>query len=126
MQDETSRNILARHIGVDSFSCFVVAYLGWKARHVVQDLIDATIGRRKNAMPVAYEGRMFTYQPEAQRIALFFVAYQLKNTYDTIVWNDGLIFILHHVLTLFTTVSSLFLSDNLTNTLSISMKKLSN
>jgi len=107
LQDETSRNILARHIGVDSFSCFVVAYLGWKARHVVQDLIDATIGRRKNAMPVAYEGRMFTYQPEAQRIALFFVAYQLKNTYDTIVWNDGLVFILHHVLTLFTTWGAL-------------------
>ena len=72
---------------------------------MVKDLIDATIGRKKNAMPVAYEGRMFTYQPESQRITLFFTAYQLKNTYDTIVWNDGMLFIAHHVLTLFTVVS---------------------
>ena len=50
-----------------------------QARHVVQDLIDATLGRRKNAMPVAYEGRLFTYHPEAQRITLYFFAYQLKN-----------------------------------------------
>jgi len=113
LEDETSRNILARHIGVDAFSCFIVAYLGWTARHVIQDITDATIGGKKNAMPVAYEGRMFTYHPEAQRITLFFVAYQLKNTYDTIVWNDGLIFILHHVLTLFTTVSYVYLlQDN--------------
>ena len=71
-------------------------------------MVDATLRRRKNAMPVAFEGRMFTYQPEAQRIALFFVAYQLKNTYDTIAWNDGIIFIIHHILTLFTTVRFCF------------------
>lgn len=107
LEDETNRKILARHIGVDAFSCFVVAYLGWKARHVVQNLIDATIGRKKNAMPVAYEGRMFTYQPEAQRVALFFASFQVKNTYDTIIWNDGLLFIVHHFLTLFTTWGAL-------------------
>jgi len=107
LKDDTNRKILARHIGIDAFSCFVVAYLGWKARHLVQDLVDATIGRKKNAMPVAYEGRMFTYQPEAQRITLFFVAYQLKNTYDTIVWNDGVLFIIHHALTLCTTWGAL-------------------
>ena len=116
MEDETNRNILARHIGVDAVSAFVVTYLGWSARHVVQDLIDATIGGKKNAMPIAYEGRMFTYQPEAQRLTLFFVAYQLKNTYDTIVWNDGALFIAHHALTLLTTVSSFVSSrDNLTS-----------
>jgi len=107
LEDDIGRKVLARHVGVDAVSCFVVAYLGWTGRHVVQDLIDATIGGKKNAMPVAYEGRMFTYQPVAQRIALFFVAYQIKNTYDTIVWNDGIIFILHHVLTLFTTWGAL-------------------
>lgn len=108
LDDATNRNILSRHIGVDAFSCFVVAILGWNARHVVNDMVDATLRRRKNAMPVAFEGRMFTYQPEAQRIALFFVAYQLKNTYDTIAWNDGIIFIIHHILTLFTTVRFCF------------------
>lgn len=101
LEDETNRNILARHIGVDSISCFAVTYLGWKARHVVQDVVDAAwFG--KNSMPKAYEGRMFQYRPESARITLFFFAYQLKNTYDTIVWNDGPEFVLHHMLTLFT------------------------
>eukprot|EP00533_Pseudo-nitzschia_delicatissima_P001746 CAMPEP_0116079488 /NCGR_PEP_ID=MMETSP0327-20121206/1168_1 /TAXON_ID=44447 /ORGANISM="Pseudo-nitzschia delicatissima, Strain B596" /LENGTH=304 /DNA_ID=CAMNT_0003570115 /DNA_START=146 /DNA_END=1060 /DNA_ORIENTATION=+ len=105
--DETNRNILARHVGVDAFSAFVVTYFGWKGRHVVQDLIDATIGGKKGAMPVAYEGRMFTYHPESQRVVLYFVAYQLKNTYDTIIWNDGALFIAHHILALCTTVGAL-------------------
>lgn len=107
LENETSRHILARHIGVDTLSCFVVAFLGWKARYVVQPLVDATIGGKKNAMPVAYEGRMFTYHPECQRLILFFVAYQIKNTYDTIVWNDGILFIVHHILTLLTSWGAL-------------------
>ena len=102
LDNETNRNILARHVGVDAFSCFVVAFLGYQARHLVKDMIDATLNRKVNAMPVAYESRMFMYQPEAARITLFFFAYQIKNTYDTIVWNDGIEFIMHHVLTLFT------------------------
>lgn len=107
-EEEVNRNILARHVGVDAFSCFVVAILGYQSRHVVQDMIDATVGRIRGAMPVGgYEARMFTYHPEAQRITLFFVAYQLKNTYDTIMWNDGIIFIIHHVLTLLTTWGAL-------------------
>lgn len=107
LEDEINRQILARHIGVDAFSCFAVAFLGMKARHIVQDLIDATIGGKRGAMPVAYEGRIFTYQPEAQRIALYFVAFQLKNTYDTLVWNDGALFVAHHILTLLTTWGAL-------------------
>jgi hypothetical protein len=102
LDNETNRNILARHIGVDALSCFVVAILGYQARHIVQDMVDAVLKRKSNAMPVAYENRMFMYQPEAARITLFFFAYQIKNTYDTIVWNDGIEFIMHHVLTLFT------------------------
>lgn len=99
LEDETNRNILARHIGVDALSCFVVAYLGWRARHVLQEMIDAVIWR-KNSMPIAYENRMYKYHPEACRIVLYFFAYQVKNTYDTIVWNDGPEFIAHHLLTL--------------------------
>jgi hypothetical protein len=108
-ENETNRNILARHVGVDAFSCFVVAYLGWKARHLMHDIIDASTGVRSGkgddkshgkGLGSSYEGRMFTYQPEAARICLFFFAYQVKNTYDTIVWNDGPEFIAHHILTL--------------------------
>jgi hypothetical protein len=106
LEDETNRNILARHIGVDSFSCFVIAYLGWKARHIVQEMIDAVVWRKKS-MPKAYENRMFKYHPEACRICLYFLAYQVKNTIDTVIWNDGPEFIAHHVLTLFTAYGAL-------------------
>lgn len=107
LEDATNRAILARHVGVDTLSCFVVAILGWKASHINQDMVDAVL-RGKKSMPVAYENRVFKYHPEAVRIALFFLAYQLKNTYDTIIWNDGPEFIAHHLLTLATTWGALF------------------
>ena len=97
---QVNRYILARHLGVDTFSCFVVATLGWKARHSAKDLVDAAF-RKPGAMPAAgAEGRMFTYQPAAFRIGLFFFGYQVKNLYDTIVWNDGPEFIFHHILSM--------------------------
>jgi len=101
LENATNRGILARHVGVDAFSCFVVAILGWKASYINQDMIDAALGR-KPSLTVAFENRVFKYYPEAVRISLFFFAYQVKNTYDTIVWNDGPEFIAHHILTLFT------------------------
>ena len=99
LEDETNRNILARHIGVDALGCFIVAYWGWKARHIMQDMVDCVI-YGKNTMPLAYENRMYKYHPESCRIILFFFFYQIKNTYDTIVWNDGPEFIAHHILSL--------------------------
>ncbi len=79
--------------------------MGWCGKHVVQDLIDATIGRKKGAMPLAYEKRMFTYHPESMRVLVYFIGYQIKNLYDTIIWNDGALFIAHHILALFSAVS---------------------
>lgn len=106
LDNETNRNILARHVGVDAFSAMVVAYLGYRGRHVYQNLLDAITGKNPKAMPVAYEERMFTYHPEGQRVLLFFTAYQIKNLADTIVWNDGILFIIHHVLALGAAVSN--------------------
>ena len=53
-----------------------------------------------NPISPAYENRLFGYHPAAARLILYFLAYQIKNTFDTIVWNDGVEFILHHVLCL--------------------------
>ena len=85
----------------------MVAFLGYTSRSVVQEMLPGRAGGTLTAG--GYEARMFTYHPEAQRITVFFVAYQLKNTYDTIVWDDGIIFIIHHVVTLVTTVRCFFL-----------------
>ena len=84
---ETNRFILARHIGVDALMCFTVAFMGFKSRAIMKDMIDAGLRRRPNTMPEAgYETRMFTYHPEAQRILLFFFAYQVA--YQVESWNE--------------------------------------
>ena len=95
-------------MGVDALSAVVVSYFGYKARYVYQNLLDAITGKDPKAMPVAYEGRMFTYIPEGQRVLLFFTAYQIKNLADTIVWNDGILFIIHHILALASAVSNFY------------------
>ena len=109
LEDETNRNILARHVGIDAFSCFGVVYLGWYCCDVAWSMLAATWWPSKrgtgessvnHAVPVAYENRIYAYDPAAHRLILFFFSYQLKNTYDTIVWNDGIEFIIHHALCL--------------------------
>mmetsp|Transcript_3732 Transcript_3732/g.8371 ORF Transcript_3732/g.8371 Transcript_3732/m.8371 type:complete len:190 (-) Transcript_3732:67-636(-) len=41
--------------------------------------------------------RVFKYHPGAQRLLLLFFVFQVKNMWDTIIWNDGIAFILHHI-----------------------------
>ena len=31
------------------------------------------------------------------RLMLLFFSYQVKNMYDTIIWNDGVVYIIHHI-----------------------------
>lgn len=108
LEDETNRQILARHVGVDAFCCFLVAFYGWRTRHVCEAVPQAAIYRRSNSMPDAgHESRLYTYHPAAFRVALFFFFFQIKNLYDTIVWNDGLEFIFHHVFSLFTSYGAM-------------------
>uniref|UniRef100_A0A7R9WMQ1 TLC domain-containing protein n=1 Tax=Craspedostauros australis TaxID=1486917 RepID=A0A7R9WMQ1_9STRA len=108
LASETNRHILARHIGIDSLSCFVVAYLGYKCRHMLMPIYNTVILGKNDMPPAGYDKRLFTYQPESQRINLFFFSYQIKNLYDTIVWGDGPEFIMHHIICLFTAWGSMF------------------
>eukprot|EP00934_Nitzschia_sp_Nitz4_P003336 Nitzschia sp. Nitz4//scaffold250_size28497//16634//17659//NITZ4_008126-RA/size28497-processed-gene-0.13-mRNA-1//1//CDS//3329544219//3326//frame0 len=103
LQVETNRMILARHLGVDALSCFIVTFLGWDASKTIgSDMIDAIFRGNRRAVPVAFENRVFKYHPESLRLTLFFFAYQIKNTYDTLIWNDGPEFVAHHILTILT------------------------
>ncbi|KAL3817199.1 hypothetical protein ACHAXA_007742 [Cyclostephanos tholiformis] len=45
-----------------------------------------------------FEERIFKYHPGSQRLVLLFFVYQVKNMHDTIYWNDGIEFVLHHIL----------------------------
>ncbi len=91
MEVERHRHILARHIAVDGFSCFACAVVGYRNRHELKPLL--TLQRNND-----FHRRIHGYHPEGQRVLLFFFAYQVKNMYDTIVWEDGIVFILHHIL----------------------------
>lgn len=97
LENETHRQILARHLFVDTLSCIIVAGMGWASRHVsLYPVLAGTI-------PVAgYEQRLFTYSPSGFRLALFFFFFQVKNLVDTILWGDGPVFIFHHIFSLIT------------------------
>jgi hypothetical protein len=85
---------------VDSLSCFICAYFGWRHRQLVVKILKALRGD-PNAMPLSTaESRGFAYQPAPFFFSVFFLSYQIKNLCDTIVWNDGPEYIFHHVLTL--------------------------
>jgi hypothetical protein len=71
------------------------------------EMVDAVNGKQ-GSMAKAYEQRMYTYRPEGFRISLFFIVYSFKNTIDTIIWDDGIEFIIHHSLCLFTAWGALF------------------
>lgn len=97
LDDVTNRQILARHLFVDTFSCGVVATLGWFLRDY------SLYPVLRNTVPLAaFDQRLFTYNPAAFRLSLFFFWYQIKNSIDTVLWNDGPEFIFHHVFSLIT------------------------
>jgi hypothetical protein len=102
LESDTNRYILARHLGVDSLSCLICAYLGWRNRSpLMTNIWKAFVQGDASAHPAsAAESRGFTYTPAPWYLSLFFLSYQLKNLVDTIVWNDGPEFIFHHVLSL--------------------------
>ena len=43
------------------------------------------------------EERVFTYRPGSQRLLTLFFVYQVKNMYDTIYYDEGIVFVLHHI-----------------------------
>ena len=59
-------------------------------RTVCPDFLAAAM-RKPGAMAKGgFEARMFMYQAPAFKLCLFFASYQIKNLFDTIVWNDGI------------------------------------
>ena len=95
LQDQRNRHILARHIAVDGFACAIVAFLGYTNRHLLQKHQLTALNRQNSD---GFQSRMHGYTPAGHQVLLFFFAYQCKNMYDTIKWNDGIIFVLHHLL----------------------------
>ena len=98
LEDDLHRRILARHIGVDTLACFVCACMGFAKMHTYDDVWSYHVrGNKKAFVRANYLDRVLSYDPATFRICLFFTAYQIKNLYDTIIFDDGVVFIFHHV-----------------------------
>lgn len=108
LEDEMNRFILARHVGVDAMSCGIVAFLGLKCYPICKSVLDNTLRRNNSMPPAAYDARLFTLHPAAYRIAIFFFFYQVKNLYDTIIFDDGPEYIFHHIFSLITAWGSMY------------------
>ena len=94
LSHEINRFIIARHIAVDAVAAGAVSYLGIIHRHKLYHLVTF----QKISDSKAAKSRIHTYEPAGHQILLYFCAYQAKNFYDTFYWNDGIIFVLHHLL----------------------------
>lgn len=100
---EVNRHILARHLGVDCLSLLLLSLMGWQARSIVWNVMEAWFGGKKGAVPpAAFMNRFYTVHPESVRISMFFLWYQVKNLYDSYVWNDGIEYLGHHIFSIFT------------------------
>jgi hypothetical protein len=106
LEDEMNVKKVARHLGVDLVGLSTCAFIGLSNRHIANDLwsgFKQAIGWSKekavnNYLPASgYESRFFTYYAPSQHLLLVFAAYQLKNLYDSIIFDDGPEFIFHHV-----------------------------
>mmetsp|Transcript_1965 Transcript_1965/g.2380 ORF Transcript_1965/g.2380 Transcript_1965/m.2380 type:complete len:305 (-) Transcript_1965:233-1147(-) len=92
LEEERNRHVIARHLGVDGFACGIVSILGFLNRNALSEVMTP---KRKD--DESFHNRIHNYRPEGHRILLFFLAYQIKNTHDSYYWNDGAIFIAHHL-----------------------------
>ena len=99
LENERNRHILARHIAVDFITLVMCAYIAITNRHVCRDMIQHGIsfGRSNSMMDENFAERIFKYHPGSQRLMTIFFVYQVKNMYDTIIWGDGIEFVLHHI-----------------------------
>ncbi|KAL7545701.1 hypothetical protein ACHAWF_009051 [Thalassiosira exigua] len=100
LEKERNRHVLARHLAVDFLSLLVCSVVAWVNRHACADLLrhTASFGRSDSMSEEGFEERVFGYHPGSQRLLTLFFVYQVKNMYDTILWGDGIVFVLHHIL----------------------------
>lgn len=96
-EDERHRHVLARNLGVNFSACFSIALLGYQSRHLLGQVF--TLKRAESNMndSESIHGRIYDYVPQGHRVLVFFTAYQVKNLYDSYVFEDGAIFLAHHV-----------------------------
>jgi TLC domain len=109
LMDITNQQILARHVFVDTIACLIVSVWGYQAKEALRPVLENRLFAKNSPQDSRKEwmSRFYEYMPAGYRVSLFFVAYQIKNLYDTIVWDDGPEYVFHHVFAIFTALGAL-------------------
>lgn len=100
------RTILARHT-MDLTAMVIFCYMGFEGleqlggitssvQNLMLDGKVATIGAE----------RAFIFSSAAQRLCIWQIAYEAKNFCDSVIHNDGVIFLVHHTVTALLAVSA--------------------
>ena len=101
----TARNktILSRHT-MDFVSMAVFSYIGVST---LMDMGFDTYSTFKINGKVLSAGaeRLYQYLPAAQRLIVMHIGYETKNFCDSVIHNDGVLFLVHHTCTLILCVS---------------------
>lgn len=120
--DKAARSILARSVmNVVFLGSFGWAGLRiwdkWDVWHVdLADLADALGAAEPRGVrasgarafvPATPELRLYAHVPEFQKLAASMAAFQLKNLVDTVVYKDGALFFVHHLITIVAAVAAL-------------------
>ena len=107
LKDPSARSILARSVMNLSF----LGACGWRGLRMWQDIatepftlpqfIDALGSSKKvlSFVPSTPKGRLYDHYPGFQRLSAVMAAFQFKNLADTVYYNDGFVFVVHHILT---------------------------
>lgn len=99
LESARSRGVLARRVAGDFVSLSTCAYIAISNRRACREIIahGMNYGKGDSMREEDFGERIFAYHPGAQRLLMIFFVYQVKNMYDTIYWEDGIAFLLHHI-----------------------------
>lgn len=101
------RVILGRHT-MDTLSMLAFSYMGWEALNNFGGFDSIpTLSMPNGTIASVGAERAYLFSAAAQRLCIAQVAYEIKNFCDSVIHNDGAIFLVHHTVTCLLSVSIL-------------------
>ena len=110
LQNTENRHCLARFVFVDATACVICSVLGWQNRKTLYIPVDDRLEpeHKQQKGYDAWHKQAMTYNPAAFRLALWFASYQIKDTIDTLRWDGGTEYLVHHLFTILTAWGSMY------------------
>ncbi|KAJ8598894.1 hypothetical protein CTAYLR_010271 [Chrysophaeum taylorii] len=113
-KDAKARSVLARSV----MNVLFLGACGWRGIRMWQDfwkqarpvnIMQALDSKASLAfVPPTPHARLYSHYPDFQRLSSVMAAFQLKNLVDTVVYGDGILFFVHHLITITTAVLALY------------------